>query len=121
MRNSYSTGGVSGNGQMGGLLGWNEGSVSYSYSTGVVSVKDYVGGLVGHNRATVSNSFWDTQTSGQSTSDGGTGKTTAEVKNIATFAGAGWNIAAVAPGERNMAYAWNIVDGQTYPFLSWEP
>jgi len=26
---------------------------------------------------------------------------------------------AVAPGETDPAYTWNIVDGETYPFLSW--
>jgi hypothetical protein len=74
------------------------------------------------NQYTVGNSFWDSQTSGQSNSAGGTGKTTAEMKSIATFSGAGWNMIAVAnPGTRNPAYIWNIVDGQTYPFLSWQP
>ena len=44
-------------------------------------------------------------------------KTTAEMQNIATFAG--WSIIAVASSETNPAYTWNIVDGETYPFLSW--
>jgi hypothetical protein len=61
------------------------------------------------------------QTSGQATSDEGTGKTTIEMRNIATFAGVGWNIAEVLnPGDTDPAYVWNIVDGQTYPFLSWQ-
>jgi hypothetical protein len=35
--------------------------------------------------------------------------------------GAGWNIVAVAnPATRNPSYTWNIIDGQTYPFLSWQ-
>jgi len=68
----------------------------------------------------VSNSFWDIETSGQSTLDSGTSKTTTEMKSIATFTGALWDIIAVAPGETNPAYTWNIVDGQTYPFLSWQ-
>jgi hypothetical protein len=80
-----------------------------------------VGGLVGWNDATVSTSFWDTETSGQATSDGGTGKTTAEMQDTATFSGAGWDIIAVALDETNDAYTWNIVDDETYPFLSWQP
>ncbi|PLY39817.1 hypothetical protein CSZ94_24395 [Janthinobacterium sp. ROICE36] len=40
---------------------------------------------------TISNSFWDTQTSGQAASAGGTGKTSAEMKTMGTFTGAGWN------------------------------
>jgi hypothetical protein len=120
--NSYSSCSVTGTNFFGGLVGWNYGgTVSNSYSTGVVTSEGWVGGLVGQNGRTVSHSFWDTQTSGQTTSAGGTGKTTAEMKSIATFSGAGWNIVAVAnPGTRNPAYIWNIVDAQTYPFLSWQ-
>jgi hypothetical protein len=69
----------------------------------------------------VSNSFWDVETSGQATSDGGTGKTTVEIKNIDTFSGAGWNIVAVALNKTNPSYIWNIVNNVTYPFLSWQP
>jgi hypothetical protein len=118
---SYSTSGVSGNLSVGGLVGGNSaGTVTDSYSTGNVTGVDNVGGLVGENEGgSVSNSFWDTQTSGQATSDGGTGKTTAEMQDIATFSGAAWNITAVAnPSTRNPAYIWNIVDDETYPFLS---
>jgi hypothetical protein len=76
---------------------------------------------VGRNIGTVGTSFWDTLTSGQATSAGGTGKTTAQMKDITTFSGAGWNITTVALNETNLAYIWNIVAGQTYPFLSWQP
>jgi len=124
--NSYSTGNVTGN-LAGGLVGENDGTVSDSYSTGSVSGNEGVGGLAGFDlyvlgEGTVSNSFWDTQTSGQATSAGGTGKTTAEMQDIATFSGAAWDIIAVAnAGTRNPTCIWNIVDKQTYPFLSWEP
>jgi hypothetical protein len=54
-------------------------------------------------------------------SDGGTGKTTAEMQDTTTFLRASWNITAVAnPSIRNFAYIWNIVDDETYPFLSWQ-
>ena len=122
--NSYSTGDVTGNVAVGGLVGDNQvdGDVSNSHSTGSVTGVDNVGGLVGLNEeGTVSNSFWDTETSGQASSDGGTGKNTTEMQDIATFTGAGWNIIGVAnPGTRNPVYIWNIVDGVTYPFLSWQ-
>ncbi|MGB6873261.1 MAG: GLUG motif-containing protein [Dehalococcoidia bacterium] len=122
VRNSYSSGSVIGRWGVGGLVGWNYGgTVSNSYSTGSAPSDWRVGGLVGANQGRVSNSFWDTETSGQSTSDGGTGKTTAEMKKIDTFSGAGWNIVAVAnPSTRNTTYIWNIVDNVTYPFLSWQ-
>ena len=120
--NSYSTGRVTGNRNVGGLVGWNEDTVTNSYSTGSVTGNRNVGGLVGYNSGTVSNSFWDTQTSGQANSAGGTGKTTAEMQDIATFTGAAWDITDVGDAEdRNTDYTWNIVDTVTYPFLSWQP
>jgi len=120
--NSYCSGNVTGDATVGGLVGHNGvGTVSNSYSTGTVTGNSSVGGLVGHNWGTVSNSFWDIETSGQSTSDGGTGKTTAQMKDITTFSGAGWNIIVVANlGTRNPSYIWNIVHDETYPFLSWQ-
>jgi hypothetical protein len=121
VRNSYSTGNVNGNNIDGGLVGYNGGIVGYSYSTGRVNGTT-VGGLVGTGPGTVITSFWDTQTSGQGTSAGGTGKTTTEMKNIATFQDAGWGITFVDhPYDRNTGATWNIVDGVTYPFLSWQP
>ena len=119
--NSYATGSVAGNLGVGGLVGFNEGNVSHSYAAGSVTGDDGAGGLVGFSEGTVENSFWDIETSGQATSDGGTGKTTVEMQNIATFEGAGWDICAVDLGDTDDGYTWNIVDGQTYPFLSWEP
>ena len=120
--NSYSTGYVTGEDNVGGLVGWNLfGTVSNSYSTGNVTDEEDVGGLVGRNEGAVSNSFWDSETSGQATSDGGTGKTTAEMQDITTFSGVAWNITAVAnPSTRNPAYIWNIANGVTYPFLNWQ-
>ena len=121
---SYSTSNVSGTSGVGGLVGANWGGiVSKSYSTGNVSGNEHVGGLVGENMGggLISNSFWDTETSGQATSDGGTGKNTTEMQDIVTFSGAGWSIRTVNdPGERNLAGIWNIVNEQTHPFLSWE-
>jgi hypothetical protein len=149
LANSYSAGNVTGQLWVGGLVGANGGNVSESYSLDSVSGNSSVGGLIGDNKWTVSNcyaagsvvgnndtgglvgkgsyndvtnSFWDTETSGQATSDGGTGKNTTEMKDITTFSGVGWNITAVASSStRDPAYIWNIVDDATYPFLSWQP
>lgn len=130
---SYSTGSVSGEDNVGGLVGENhKGTVSNCYSTGTVSGEDSVGGLVGRNEdnvgglvgrnydGIVSNSFWDTQTMWQATPAPGAGKTTAEMQDVATFSGAGWNVIAVGLNETDSVYIWNIVDGVTYPFLSWQ-
>lgn len=126
--NSHASGNVTGNGCVGGLVGMNhDGTVIDSYSIGSVSGDDDIGGLVGENIGAVSNSFWDVEASGMEESDGGTGKTTAEMMDIATFTDtqtegldAPWNMAAVAPGETDPTYTWNIVDSETYPFLSWQ-
>jgi hypothetical protein len=121
--NSYFGGNVTGDSVVGGLVGmiWDPSTVSNSYSTGSVTGNSSVGGLAGSNLGTTNNSFWDTETTGQNTSAGGTGKTTAEMQNVSTFSGATWNITAVAnPSTRNPSYIWNIVDDVTYPFLSWQ-
>ena len=125
----YSTGSVTGEDFIGGLMGTSgKGStVSNCYSTGSVACAGrdclQVGGLVGGTGGygPVTNCFWDSETSGQASSDGGIGKATAEMKDTITFLDADWNIITVAHGETNSGYIWNIVDGVTYPFLSWQP
>lgn len=70
-----------------------------------------VGGLAGSNSGTISNSYWDTTTSGQATSADGTGLTTAEMKQLATFSG--WSIASTGGSSAT----WRIYEGYTYPLL----
>ncbi|WP_172600431.1 YDG domain-containing protein [Sulfurivermis fontis] len=120
--NSYATGSVSGSGNnVGGLVGENYGdaggniTITDSYATGSVSGSSSVGGLVGwnYNDATVESSFWNTETSGQMTSAGGTGKTTAEMKTLSTFSG--WNI----DDAGGTGTVWRIYDGDSYPLLRW--
>ncbi len=126
--NSYSAGGVTGDWHVGGLVGYNEeGIVSKCYSAGNVTGDWHAGGLVGGSEGgNVNDSFWDSEACAIEESDGGTGKTTMEMHDIATFSDTDtgglehpWDIAAVAPGESDRDRIWNIVDGQTYPFLSW--
>jgi len=121
--NSYSIGSVSGEWYVGGLVGDNDssGTVSNCYASGSVNGDSFVGGLVGSNWGAVNDSFWDIDSSGVNESDGGTGKTTAEMNDIVTFSAEGWNIIAVASGGTDLAYIWNIVAGQGHPFLSWQP
>ncbi|MHC4648580.1 MAG: GLUG motif-containing protein [Planctomycetota bacterium] len=107
VNNCYATGNVSGTTDVGGLVGNNSSgtSVINCYSTGSVSGTSEVGGLIGDNSGTVTNSFWDKETSGKTTSAGGTGKTTAEMKKQSTFTN--WDFVEI----------WNIGEKQTYPFL----
>jgi len=110
--NSYATGNVSGSAYVGGLVGVNSGTVSNSYATGSVSGSSYVGGLAGYNDGgTVSYSFWDTTTSGQSTSAGGTGLTDSQMQTASSFTG--WSIATTG-GSGDV---WRIYEGHTYPLL----
>ena len=108
--NCYAMAGVSGHDHVGGLVGMNGGGViTHCYSTSSVTGTMGIGGLVGLNDGgLVHASFWDTQTSGQPSSDGGTGKTTAEMQMASTFVG--WGSDPV----------WTIDEGVDYPRLSWE-
>jgi hypothetical protein len=122
----YSRGAVSGNWSVGGLVGQNGGrtdagkqaSVTRCYSAGAVQGQNYVGGLVGENLAAVAGSFWDSQTSGQITSAGGTGKATTELQKAKTFLDAGWDVVGeTANGTEDI---WWIEEGKDYPRLWWE-
>ena len=83
---AYATGAVTASspGYAGGLVGGDEaaaGAITQSYATGAVSAPGYFGGLIGYNfGASVSASYWDTQTTGQPTSAGGTSKTTSALQ-----------------------------------------
>ena len=83
-----------------------EGTMLNSYAANTLSANTKAG-FCYDNDATITACFWDTETSGVATSEGGTGKTTAEMKAILTFSA--WDI-GVAAETRN--------DG--YPFLGWE-
>jgi hypothetical protein len=117
---SYSTGTVSGSVFVAGLVGFNFGSITTSYSTGTVTGNVGVGGLVGDNYGDghITSSFWDVESSGFLTSDGGIGKTTAEMQTASTFLEAGWDfVDETANGTDDI---WWILEGQDYPRLWWE-
>jgi hypothetical protein len=105
-------------------VGLNAGDLSQCYSAGTVSgTGDPIGGLIGSKwrpatHVSVTACFWDTQTSGQATSDGGTGKTTAEMQTAKTFLDAGWDfVGETANGTEDL---WWIDEGKDYPRLWWE-
>ena len=122
---------------VGGFVGRNSrGQITNCYSTGSVHYqgvddptdKGFAGSVDTDGDYQMTGNFWDTEASGQSSTAGeATGKTTAEMMDIATFTNTDtegldepWDMTGVASGETNPAYIWNIVNGQTYPFLSWE-
>lgn len=94
--NCYARGDVSAPGDAGGLIATLiEGTIENCYSTGAV-VGVGAGGLIeGRLDGVVTDCFWDEDTSGLAVSDGGTGKTTAEMKTLSTFTDAGWDFGAV--------------------------
>jgi len=130
INNSYSTSTVSAGCIVGGLVGINGGNISSSYSGSKLGVEGCGCGLVGQNftcgigmdsgefPGSVNSSFWDIGTSEQTTSDGGTGKTTAEMQSTQTYLDAGWDfVDETANGPNDI---WKIVEGQTYPLLPWQ-
>ncbi len=108
--NCYSTSVVTGDRGIGGLVGYNDNTpISACYSAGKVSgVESRVGGLIGVSLiATASDCFWDINTSGQTTSAGGTGKSTADMWKQSTFTNAKWDFNSI----------WGISENLDYPFL----
>ena len=106
---SYATGNVTSGPWVGGLVGRNYGTVTASYATGNVTGSSSVGGLVGYNyNGTVTASYWDTGASGQSTSAGGVGKTTDELRSPTASTGiySTWGSAA-----------WDFGTSRQYPVL----
>ena len=123
--NCYSFASVTGTADgfaIGGLGGLNQGgTITDCYSSGFVTVGSGgsgTGGLLGSNLGTVTGSFWDTTTSGQPSSSGGTGDPTATLLMASTYSAAGWNIGTdPTPVTGN---TWVILDGQTRPVLAME-
>ncbi|MCK5461198.1 hypothetical protein KAI58_04400, partial [Candidatus Gracilibacteria bacterium] len=119
--NSYSTGSVVGSGSyIGGLVGYNYNysTITNSYSTGsVVSSGSYTGGLVGRNvSSTITNSYWDIEISGQASSAGGVGKTTAQMKLESTYTGWDFQLPETDTWKLNEI----TLAGSYYPCLSWQ-
>jgi hypothetical protein len=137
IENSYATGAVTGTDKVGGLVGYNQddlgspadrvtypATITNSYATGAVTGTTQFGGLAGINAGTMTNSFWDTQTSLQANSDGGTGKTTAEMQSLITFTGTTPVWAAVSGwlAFSEPTTVWGICGAFNggYPYLLWQ-
>jgi len=83
-------------------------TVENSYSIGTTTSDITQGGFCAVNDSTITDCFWDTETSSDATSDGGTGKTTAQMKLQATFTN--WNFADI--------WAINSLINSGYPYLT---
>ena len=105
--NSYASGAVTGTGIVGGLVGSNSGTLTNNYASGTVTGGNTRGGLSGASNGTASGNFWDITLSGTATSGAGTGLTTTQMKTLANFSGAGWDLAG----------KWISYDGNSAPLL----
>ena len=116
---AYAEGSVSGRAdRYGGLLGSNQGVVTVCFSTGGVPQRG--GGLIGSNGnyGAVASCYWDTENSGQSDSDGGEGRTTAELLSPTGYTGAyaDWNVDL--DGDGSSDDPWIFGSTTEYPVLN---
>ncbi len=118
---SYATGSVTGSDDVGGLIGWMarvSGTVIASYATGPVTGTTNAGGLVGSGSGTATDSYWDTESSGQSTSAAGAGKTGAELRAPTDYTGIyeDWNDLNGDDTADSTTY-WDFGAAHNYPTL----
>ena len=131
IQNCGSRAAVTGEEYIGGLAGANLETITNCYATGLVTATTGGGGLVDGN-VTVNNSFWDTETTGFSGSEGGTGKTSTELKDIATFTNTAtsglttaWDFVGTTNDDAGTDDWWNMnlistkTDNDGYPVPSW--
>lgn len=96
----------------GGLVGCtgSNGIIDRCFSTGFIAASGavYTGGLAGSmedesgHKGSVTHAFWDTQTSGKSTSPGGTGLTTVQMQSEDSFIGFDFSMNWIfSPGVNN--------------------
>ena len=121
-------------GVAGGLVGYtaNTGAIAASYSTAfVLGESGNVGGLVGINEGTLADNYWDIQASGQASgvgaegdTSGVAGKTTAELQSPTGYTGiyADWNVDLDnADGDNDPTTGgddpWDFGTGSDYPTL----
>jgi len=109
---------------LGGLVGYmySSSTILNSFSTGkVIGSTNYRGGLVGStvtSSPVITDSFYDNETSGQLDTGKGIGKTTSQMKTMATFTD---NSSADLTGSWDFFSTWEIDSSGTindgYPFL----
>ncbi len=117
----FSSGTVTGVDRAGGLVGGCDGGVvSDSYSYAVVEGESNTGGLIGtQGEASIVNCFWDTTTSQQAESDGGTGLTWTQMMYPAPYIDAGWDF--LEETENGTVDIWGIDPASNggYPYFAW--
>ncbi|MEN6424683.1 MAG: GLUG motif-containing protein [Phycisphaerales bacterium] len=123
--NSYSRASVVGGLAVGGLAGgMQSGHFANCYAAGVVvsdpsteSSEPNAGGLLAYNAGgVVQNCFWDVDVSGQASSAGGEGLTTAQMQEAGAFLAAGWDFTDET--TNGLSQTWHMAEAGGYPVLS---
>jgi hypothetical protein len=117
INSSYNMSTVIGVYMVGGLVGDNSGNITSSYNNGFVSGDYKVGGLAGANSGSITSSFWDNEISGLTTSDGGTGLSTAQMQDPNNYLNAGWDF--VVETDNGTEDIWFMPEN-SYPLLWWQ-
>ncbi len=111
LSDSYASVKVSAYRLVGGLVGLNaiNSAVTRCYSNGLVSGSMDLAGLIARNiGAQATDSYWDIDSSGQTTSNGGTGLSTLQM--LVSWSFPSWDFADT----------WQMEQGITYPYLAWQ-
>jgi hypothetical protein len=94
--------------------------IAGSYSAGAVEGDILVGGLVGESKSgSTVDSFWDVDVSGQTGSDGGSGLSTAKMRDMNTFLNAGWDFVGEAANGTDDIWRMPSSAFSSYPHLAW--
>lgn len=118
VKDCHSSSSVTGTYEVGGLVGYHKyGSIAKSYSNGHVVGNMAMGGFAGSNNGVISACFWDIASSGQVESDGGVGLTTSQMQYQATFDNAGWGF--FYPESMDSNDCWFMPE-EGYPVLAWQ-
>jgi hypothetical protein len=102
---------------MGGLVGWNTGSITHCYASTSVASSSGSGGLVGGNlQGTIISCFFLSQVDGGGLDNGlGTSLTDGQMRQRGSFAG--WDF--VCETENGLNDTW-VLPESDYPHLAWE-
>ncbi|MBN2829537.1 MAG: T9SS type A sorting domain-containing protein [Candidatus Cloacimonetes bacterium] len=115
--NCFTSGNVSGSYYSAGFVGINNSDISNCYSACSVNGIYGKGFCRSYYPVSVNNCFWDIEASGQTTSDGGIGLTTAEMRTLSTYLDAGWDFVDETDNGTDDIWDMNFMINNGYPFL----
>jgi The GLUG motif len=117
LSNCYSKASVCADYLAAGLVASTNSLVTNCYSCGMLDAPSLVGGLVADWAVQVTGCFWDREATGTTWSTGGTGLSTAAMKDPFTYMLAGWDFVGESGNGTDDIWIGFIND---YPRLRWE-